>query len=85
MIEKYQTRCFRNLFQTSPANRVRSLLLQAVLGVILLSASSPFCLANEPLPAADPVQPSRTQDMNQLPSTAQRHYGYWATAPRSPW
>jgi aldose 1-epimerase len=76
MIEIHKTHCFGMLFPDIPSSPFRRALRHAAFGVILLSACSPFCLANEPQPAADPAQPSRTQEMNKLPSTSQRHYGY---------
>ena len=76
MIEINKAHCFGMLSSDIPDNRVRRALRQAAFGVILLATCSPFCLATEPQPAADPAQPFRTQDMNKLPSTSQHHYGH---------
>jgi aldose 1-epimerase len=76
MINKCGIHCFRRLFPVFYATASRRALLHGVFGATLLVAFSPFSRANDSEPAAQPAQAPRTQDMNKLPSTAQRHYGY---------
>lgn len=75
---EYATRCFRGPFQISSVRPLRRMLWQSAFGAILLAVLGPFCVASEaePAPPSDPA--SRSQNVNQLPSTAQRHYGFLA-------
>lgn len=78
MIMKNATHCFSGSFQASPFRLLRRSLRQAAFGAILLAALNPFCVASEAEPAAPSDPDSRSENVNNLPSAAQRHYGYLA-------
>jgi aldose 1-epimerase len=78
MTKKLKTLCLKSLFPESTAGFPCRRLLQGGIAGILLAFFSPPVLAGEPAQDASSAQPSRSQEMTNLPSTSQRHYGYLA-------
>lgn len=78
MTQTHKTRCFDGKLPGSPARSVGRRLLQGGFAGILLAFFSLPGLASEPAPAAPTAHASGSQDMSNLPSTSQRHYGYLA-------
>lgn len=78
MTQKRKTPCFEAIFSELSARAPSRRLLQRFLAGLLLALLSLPAQAGEPVQAAPSAQPTRNQDMTNLPSTAQRHYGYLA-------
>jgi aldose 1-epimerase len=78
MTKKLKTLCFRSLFKKATAASARRRLLQGgIAGILLVFLGAPV-LASEPARDALSAPASRSQDMSNLPSASQRHYGYLA-------
>jgi aldose 1-epimerase len=75
MTQTRKPRCFDGKMPGFPAGSLRRRLLQGGFAAILLAFFSLSGPASEPVPAA---HASGRQDMSNLPSTSQRHYGYLA-------